>query len=109
MEAPAPSIVSAAPLEMAWWLAACALALSLAIGLRSWEPLRDPVVSLKINVNTAPQGELMQLPGMNSRRARAIIAAREKRGRFSSVEELGEIKWLTQAYLARIADLIETK
>ena len=39
-----------------------------------------------INLNTASAGELEELPGIGEARAKAIVAVREKRGGFKSVD-----------------------
>ena len=44
-----------------------------------------------INVNTASEKELERLPGIGAGRARAIVACRQERGGFRSVEELDDV------------------
>lgn len=41
-----------------------------------------------ININTASAAELERLPGIGATRAQAIVACRQERGAFSSVDEL---------------------
>jgi competence protein ComEA len=50
-----------------------------------------------VNLNTATQEELVQLPGIGEARARAVIEARKQRGGFKSIEELMEVKGIGPA------------
>jgi competence ComEA-like helix-hairpin-helix protein len=49
-------------------------------------------VNEKIDINTAPVGELTQLPGIAVNMARAIVNHRQRHGFFSTVEELAEVR-----------------
>jgi competence protein ComEA len=55
-----------------------------------------------VNVNTATQEELQQLPGIGEARAKAILDARRERGGFKSVEELLEIRGIGPANLEKL-------
>jgi len=55
-----------------------------------------------VNVNTASSEELELLPGIGAARAEALIAAREAKGSFESLEELLEVKGIGEASLARL-------
>jgi competence protein ComEA len=55
-----------------------------------------------VNVNTASAAELELLPGIGASRAAALIAAREEKGGFSSLEELLEVKGIGDASLAKL-------
>ncbi len=46
----------------------------------------------RIDVNTASMRTLMRIPGIGPARARAIIALRDRRGGFGSLEELAAIR-----------------
>ena len=48
----------------------------------------EPVRPARIRVNAAPWYEWMLLPGIGESRARAIVAARETRGGFRSIDDL---------------------
>lgn len=62
----------------------------------------DPRLVGVVNVNTATVEELQLLPGIGETRARAIVATREERGSFKSVEELVAVKGIGQASLMRL-------
>lgn len=61
-----------------------------------------------INLNTASARELEGLPGVGEARAKAIVATREKRGGFKSVEELVEVKGIGKAALEKLRPLVTT-
>ncbi len=52
-----------------------------------------------MNINTAGQAELEQLPGIGPVTAQAIIAFRSERGTFSSVDELLEVSGIGEPTL----------
>jgi competence ComEA-like helix-hairpin-helix protein len=53
-----------------------------------------PVQSLTVNVNEASFAELAQLPNIGEALAERIVEAREKNGRFHSIDELRNIRGL---------------
>ncbi len=55
-----------------------------------------------VNVNTASLEELQTLPGVGEARARAIVAERQARGGFQSVDELLEVRGIGPANLERL-------
>ncbi len=82
-----------------WKLAGALLALALCtVGSASLAADFSGVV----NVNTATVEELEQLPGIGESRARALVAAREARGGFGSVDELIEVKGIGEASLEKL-------
>src|SRR5262245_52302162 len=87
-----------------------ALALALAVALAAAAapaPAADgPRLVGVVNVNTATVEELQLLPGIGETRARAIVAAREERGGFKSVDDLSEVKGIGQASLARLRPFV---
>jgi competence protein ComEA len=76
---------------------AAALLLALALPALAAEPLRGVV-----NINVASIEELTVLPGIGESRARAIIALRDERGGFESVDELVEVKGIGESMLAKL-------
>lgn len=60
----------------------------------------------RLDVNAATEAELRMLPGIGVRRARAIVAERQKRGAFGSVWELAEVPGLTPALVSRLESLL---
>ena len=82
---------------------AAALALAAALCLVGAATAADgPRLQGVVNVNTATLEELQLLPGIGPSRARSILAAREQKGGFKSVDELAEVKGIGEASLARL-------
>jgi competence protein ComEA len=69
----------------------------------------SPRLEGKINVNTATAEELQLLPGVGEARAEAVIALREQRGGFKSVDELTDVKGIGDVALKRIRPFVATK
>jgi len=59
-----------------------------------------------IDLNTTSIDELMCLPFIGRKRAEAIVAYREKNGRFNAVEELQKVKGIGPIIFEAIADLV---
>ena len=53
-------------------------------------------------MNIASPEELQILPGIGESRAQAIVAERDERGGFKSVDELVEVKGIGEAMLVRL-------
>ena len=51
----------------------------------------------------------MTLPGMTSRRAKAIVTAREKRGGFEHAADIASVPGMTNDYVKRIESMVETR
>lgn len=64
----------------------------------------ETVVSL--NLNTATAEQLGGLPGLGPKTVEAIIALRTQKGGFKSVDELGEVKGIGEAKLAKLKPLV---
>jgi competence protein ComEA len=61
----------------------------------------------KININTASAEQLAAaLNGVGAAKAQAIVQFREQNGPFKSVEELGQVKGIGEATLAKNKDKI---
>ncbi len=69
-------------------------------------PGRPSTRAGKVDLNAASESELDALPGVGPITARAIIAWRTTNGRFTSVEQLGEVDGIGPARLARLRDLV---
>ena len=59
-----------------------------------------------LNLNTATEAELLELPGVGPSRARAILAFREQHGGFQSVSQLLRIKGFGRAMFKRLRPLL---
>lgn len=60
----------------------------------------------KLDLNTATQAQLEDLPGVGPATASAILDERKRRGRFKSVEELLDVRGIGPAKLDQIRDLV---
>ncbi|MBN2027484.1 MAG: helix-hairpin-helix domain-containing protein [Actinobacteria bacterium] len=61
----------------------------------------------RINLNTSSRSELEELPGIGPTLAERIIAYREKKGGFSSVEELKQVSGIGEKKFEELRDLVE--
>ena len=59
-----------------------------------------------ININSATAGELEALPSIGESRARDIVDYRERRGPFSSVDELANIPGIGEATVERLRERV---
>jgi competence protein ComEA len=59
-----------------------------------------------VNLNTATQSQLEELPGIGPSLAAAIIAEREKRGGFKAVGDLQDVRGIGEMRFAEIKDLV---
>lgn len=60
----------------------------------------------KINLNTASEQELQDLPGVGPATSAAIVQHREENGRFESVEQLDDVPGIGPAILERLTPLV---
>ncbi len=65
-----------------------------------------PEISAKININTAPAGELVKLSGIGETKAAAIIKYRNEHGGFNSVDEIVKVSGIGEKTLEKIRDFI---
>jgi competence protein ComEA len=71
------------------------------------DAISDSAVNdLQINLNQASQKEFEALPGIGEEKAKAIILERQKRGKFSSIDDLIEIPGITQNIINQIRPYI---
>ena len=63
----------------------------------------------KVNINEAKQEELEELPGIGPSIAKKIIEYREQNGKFTSIDELQEVKGIGEAKFENIKEYITVK
>lgn len=69
----------------------------------------DPVSAAadgRININTATEAQLCEIPGIGATRAAAIAAYRQEHGGFSSIEEIMNVSGIKEGTYAKIKDRI---
>jgi competence protein ComEA len=76
----------------------------IAVGVPAPQPV-DPATQ-PLNLNTATKEQLDTLPGVGPVTAQRIVDRREKRGPFTSLEQLGEIEGIGDAKLAKLGELL---
>jgi len=64
-----------------------------------------PAPDWPLDLNSAAESELLELPGVGPARAAAIVKLRESRGGFRSVEDLLEVKGIGPKTLERLKPL----
>ncbi|MGQ9678714.1 MAG: ComEA family DNA-binding protein, partial [bacterium] len=62
-----------------------------------------------ININSAPEEVLCELPGIGPKTAQRIIEYRERVGKFKSVEELMNVRGIGPKKFEKIKDLITVR
>ena len=60
----------------------------------------------KININTASEAELCNIPGIGATRAAAIVAYRQEKGGFSSIEDIMNVSGIKEGTYEKIKDSI---
>ncbi|MFC9788563.1 ComEA family DNA-binding protein [Rhodococcus sp. NPDC127528] len=65
-----------------------------------------PAAGAKVNLNTATVEQLDALPGVGPVTATAIVSWRQSNGRFTDVEQLGEVDGIGPGRLQKLRDLV---
>jgi comEA protein len=66
----------------------------------------EPTEAAAVNVNTATEAELIQLPCIGPTKAAAILARRQKVGSFKRVEDMLHVRGIGKKTLARLRPYI---
>jgi competence protein ComEA len=90
-------------------LAGRALALLAVLALLQGGKATGAPPAALVNLNTASTAQLMELPGIGESRARAIVALRQQRGGFKSVDELRDVKGIGEKALEKLRPLVTVK
>lgn len=61
----------------------------------------------KININTATEAELCNIPGIGATRAAAIVAYRQEKGGFSAIEDIMNVSGIKEGTYEKIKDSIK--
>lgn len=72
----------------------------------SLHPTSTSSSSNKINLNTATLDQLLSLPGVGEAKAKAILSYREKKGGFSSVQQLLEVTGIGEKMFEKIKEKV---
>ena len=62
---------------------------------------------IKININTASEAELCNIPGIGATRAAAIVAYRQEKGSFSSIEDIMNVSGIKEGTYEKIKNSIK--
>jgi competence protein ComEA len=60
----------------------------------------------KVNINTASETELCTIPGIGPGRAKNILAYREEKGKFGTIEDIMKVSGIKDKFFAKIKDYI---
>ena len=60
----------------------------------------------KININTASEAQLCEIPGIGATRAAAIVAYRQQSGGFASIEDIMNVSGIKEGTYEKIKDRI---
>ena len=70
------------------------------------DPASDGTTGGKVNLNTATQSQLEELPGIGPTYAQSIIAERQRKGGFTSVNDLRSVRGIGDKRFAELAPLV---
>ncbi len=73
------------------------------------ESPKTEIESMMININTANEETLMQLPGIGEVRAKAIVEHRRQHGDFEKIEDIMNVKGIKNGIFSKINNLICVK
>lgn len=76
----------------------------IAVGIAT--PQQADTTTEPLNLNTATKDQLDTLPGVGPVTAQRIVDRRQKRGPFTSMDQLGEIEGIGDAKLAKLRELV---
>ncbi|MDQ0192689.1 ComEA family DNA-binding protein [Paenibacillus wynnii] len=65
-----------------------------------------PASEGKVNVNTAEQNGLMELPGIGAKKAQAILEYRQSHGPFKGMSDLGKVKGIGPKMLEKLKPMV---
>jgi competence protein ComEA len=100
-----PALARAEPATQAAHAGACPVCPRLADN-----PFDEPAAGDKtVDLNTADESALLDLPGIGPARARAILAYRGAHGGFRSISQLLQIRGIGRALLKQLRPLITLK
>lgn len=71
------------------------------------EEIETARVSMPVNINTASEEILQHLPGIGPVKAKLIIEYREKHGKFSSIDEIKNIKGFGEKSVRQLSGLMQ--
>ncbi|MBU0730549.1 MAG: helix-hairpin-helix domain-containing protein [Proteobacteria bacterium] len=69
-------------------------------------PLATPFFFLPVPINTADESTLLMIPGIGPHLAAKIVSHRNNKGKFSSIDELAEVKGIGSKKLEKMRKLI---
>lgn len=111
-EQPDASVPSAALQRLVAGLTGLGLLAMIAWLLLRPEPLVDhdrpppATIRFSLDINTAPTGELAQLPGIGPAMARRIVDHRRQHGPFASIDAVAEVSGIGPVTLSQIRPFI---
>ena len=76
-------------------------------GIGSADSTQDEASDGKININTASEAQLCNIPGIGSTRAAAIVAYRQENGGFTVIEDIMNVNGIKEGTYNKIKDKIK--
>ncbi|PTK29265.1 ComEA family DNA-binding protein, partial [Staphylococcus hominis] len=64
--------------------------------------------SIKVNLNTANERELLNVPGIGPTKVKEIIKYREEKGQFNNVEDLKQVRGIGGKTFEKLKDYFTT-